>query len=258
MQTTITSDHRRLGDWALEARISAEDRARRQASVFHQTLQLSTTLDGPNFRKIALADLQRMSLLIDEFFFDGRLLPLARREGLRFKLSQRMTKTAGRTTMFHAANGQRRHYEVTLSTTLLFQTFLDVHRPIAVTGLICHSRLEAMQRVVEHELLHLLELMVWNQSACHLPQFQKMAGGLFGHRSHQHELITQTERAADRYGVRLGARVAFHVDGQRIIGIVNRITRRATVLVPDPAGEPFSDGRRYRRYYVPLAALRPA
>ena len=39
-------------------------------------------------------------------------------------------------------------------------------------------------------------------------------------------------------------------------GRVNRITRRATVLVPNPAGQKFSDGKRYSRYYVPLERLR--
>jgi hypothetical protein len=36
---------------------------------------------------------------------------------------------------------------------------------------------------------------------------------------------------------------------------VNRVTKRATVLVPDPAGLEFSDGTRYRPYYVPLSLL---
>jgi hypothetical protein len=242
---------------ALAVDLPASDRQRRQSLVLQQTLALSTTLDSPNFRRLAVADLQRMSLLIDEQFFNGRLLPLARREGLQFQLSRRMTKTAGKTTMYRATATNSRRFEVALSTTLLFQTFLDIHRPILVTGLPCKTRLEAMQRIVEHELLHLLELMVWNQSACHRRKFQSMASGLFGHRSHQHELITQAERAVGRYGVRLGDRVAFQCGGQRLVGTVNRITRRATVLVQDPSGEPFNDGQRYRRYYVPLADLQP-
>jgi len=38
-------------------------------------------------------------------------------------------------------------------------------------------------------------------------------------------------------------------------GTVNRITKRATVLVEDPEGEPYSDGKRYRKYLVPLQLL---
>ena len=42
------------------------------------------------------------------------------------------------------------------------------------------------------------------------------------------------------------------------MGRVNRLTKRATVLVEDPEGERFSDGRSYRRYYVPILQLRSA
>jgi hypothetical protein len=46
-------------------------------------------------------------------------------------------------------------------------------------------------------------------------------------------------------------------EGKRLEGRVNRITTRATVLVEDAEGQPFSDGRRYKTYYVPLPLLTP-
>jgi hypothetical protein len=60
-----------------------------------------------------------------------------------------------------------------------------------------------------------------------------------------------------KFGVRPGRRVRFRFHGRELAGIVNRITRRATVLVEDPKGEPFSDGRRYLTYYVPPEMLKP-
>jgi len=41
----------------------------------------------------------------------------------------------------------------------------------------------------------------------------------------------------------------------RHVGRVNRITRRATVLVENPHGALYSAGKRYRTYYVPLPML---
>jgi hypothetical protein len=41
-----------------------------------------------------------------------------------------------------------------------------------------------------------------------------------------------------------------------LTGRVNRLTKRATVLVEAPEGESFSDGHRYRKYYVPIVHLR--
>ena len=58
-------------------------------------------------------------------------------------------------------------------------------------------------------------------------------------------------------GVVVGSQVAFTMDGQRLVGRVNRITKRATVLVSDPGGQPYSDGSRYTKYYVPLNGLTP-
>jgi len=55
--------------------------------------------------------------------------------------------------------------------------------------------------------------------------------------------------------VRPGDRVRFEFQGEHHEGVVNRITRRATVLVDDPGGAVYDDGFRYRKYYIPLALL---
>ena len=49
--------------------------------------------------------------------------------------------------------------------------------------------------------------------------------------------------------------MTFIYEGRPLTGRVNRLTKRATVLVEDAEGERFSDGRRYRRYYVPIVHL---
>ena len=49
--------------------------------------------------------------------------------------------------------------------------------------------------------------------------------------------------------------VSFELDGRHPFGRVNRITRRATVLVEDPRGMLFDDGKRYLTFYVPLPLL---
>ena len=112
-----------------------------------------------------------------------------------------------------------------------------------------------MQRVVEHELVHLAEMLIWDASSCSQRRFHGIANRFFGHSRHQHDLITQTERAARKFRLATGSRVRFEFEGKSYTGTVNRITRRATVLVEDPKGERFTDGKRYRRFYVPLESL---
>jgi hypothetical protein len=108
---------------------------------------------------------------------------------------------------------------------------------------------------MEHELVHLLEMVLWNDSSCSRGRFQNIARRFCGHLAFQHDLTTQTERAATKFNVRIGQNVRFQTDEGWKNGVVNRITRRATVLVRDPRGEMFTDGHRYVRYYVPLERL---
>lgn len=248
-----------LGRFFLTNSPRMKDIRAKQQTIFENVLRLSRCMDGPNFTRVGRDDLQRMALLYDDLFFESRLIRSARIEGISFGWSSRMTKNAGKT-VTHYPNGKgqnKRRFEIILSSTLLFQTFNDVQREVEVTGHKCTNRLEAMQRVVEHELVHLAEMLVWDDSSCSRRRFHGIANRFFIHTEHRHDLITQAERAARKYRLAPGSRVTFRFEGKTLIGFVNRITRRATVLVEDPKGESFTDGKRYRRYYVPLENLQP-
>lgn len=229
--------------------------------IGQQVLSRSRVMQSPNFTVTNAADLQRMAEQYDRLFLEDHCLTIARHFGMQFRWSKRMTSTGGktvRTTHFDRASGiQRTRYEIVLSAPLLFQTFGDLQRPIRVTGVLCTDRLQAMQRILEHEMIHLVEMLIWNDSCCAAQRFQSITGRLFGHTEHKHDLITQQERAARKFNIRVGSRVSFHHEGKRYIGTVNRITRRATVLVADASGTLYNDGGRYRKYYVPLSHLQP-
>ncbi len=134
-------------------------------------------------------------------------------------------------------------------------TFQDVRRGVVVAGLQCRDRLEALLRIMEHELVHLAELVTWDESSCSAYRFRKIARNMFGHTDTSHFLVTPREHAAATHGIRVGSIVWFDFDGRRFSGKVNRVHHRATVLVEDPSGRPYSDGKRYQKFYVPLAQL---
>jgi hypothetical protein len=228
-----------------------------QREIHEQTLRLSRSMDRPNFTRVGRDDLVRMIRMYDERFFAGQILPVAEAEGLSFGLSSRMTRVAGKL-VTHYPDGDhdgRRQFELVLSSTLLFQTFEDAGQAVEVTGRRCRDRLEAMQRVAEHELVHLVEMVIWNDGNCSQGRFQSIAHRYFAHTDYRHALITQRERAAIKFNIRVGDQVKFAYEGKEMTGRVNRITRRATILVPSADGERFSDGGRYVRYYVPLEWL---
>ena len=227
--------------------------------IYEQMLLTSRSMDGPNFAKVSREDVSRLIRMYDDRFFGGKIVPTAAAEGLTFDVSSRMTSIAGKLVTQYPQNSYEglRKFSLVLSSTLLFQTFEEVtSRPIEVAGCVCHDRLEAMQRIAEHEFVHLVEMLIWNDGNCSEARFQSIATRYFGHRDYQHNLITQRERAAVKFNIRVGDRVAFVHDGQPMRGRVNRITRRATVLVPNARGERFNDGHRYSRFYVPLERLK--
>tara|TARA_R110002049_G_scaffold72490_2_gene187156 strand:+ start:175990 stop:176832 length:843 start_codon:yes stop_codon:yes gene_type:complete len=247
----------RLAEFVSGQEIDERESRRRQREIYDQTLLLSRAIDRPNFSRVSSDDVARMVRMYDERFFGGMIVPTAEAEGLTFKVSSRMTRIAGKLVTHYPGGNHngRRKFELVLSSTLLFQTFEDVNRPVEVTGCRCANRLEAMQRVTEHELVHLVEMLIWNDGNCSQSRFQSIAKRHFNHTDYQHDLITQRERAAAKFNIRVGDTVRFAHDGRYLTGRVNRITRRATILVPHAQGERFSDGGRYLRFYVPLEKL---
>jgi hypothetical protein len=244
----------------LKLRHSAEDVAAK-ASIIHRTLlEGSPHFRSANFEEIAPTDLRRLFDLYDHEFFGGLLEAMLREDRafpMGFRLSSRMTNAGGKTIRRTLTSPKPSvSYEIAISTLLLFETFHQVDRPVEVVGLICRDRLEALQRIFEHELLHLAEFLSTGQSNCRAALFQTLAGSLFGHKAVVHNLVTPREIAATNHAIRIGDTVAFDFEGKTHVGRVNRITRRATILVEDPTAPLFSNGKRYATFYIPLDLLR--
>ena len=234
------------------SRVSAETRL-----IYDHVLKESPYLTAGNFTTIHTSDLKRLFAEYDRRFFKAQIGPTLGRTPLRFRLSKRMTRAGGKTTQYGGPNHPSYPlYEISVSTTLLFQCFAgEDHRSITVSGVTCHDRMEALQRIMEHELVHLLEMLLWTKSSCSAGRFQSIASRFFGHKGNTHELITPGERALVKFGIKPGAHVRFCFDGAHHTGIVTRITKRATVLVRDGGGVLHTDGNRYSTFYVPVEWL---
>jgi len=129
-----------------------------------------------------------------------------------FRLSKRITSAAGATKYrrLPASSGEtdayRPLFELVIAIDLLFRQFKSGDRQVHVNGLECSDRLEVLQRVFEHELTHMLELMVWESSSCKKSRFHKMAQHIFGHTEFTHQLITSKERARSEHTYKLAVR----------------------------------------------------
>lgn len=253
----------RLHDIVVNRKLTLPELDKRRTAVEELLLQSSKHVFARNFQSISSEDLGTLFQAIDELYFDGCITAVNERYAdrpLQFRLSTRMTSTGGTTTM-RLRRGPRtnRHFEIAVATTPLFETF-RVEESTHVGGLLCHNRLEALQRIMEHEVVHLVELLLWEQSNCSAFRYKEMVGRLFGHSESNHRMLTPRDVARKRIGLKIGDRVIFEIDGHRLRGTINRISKRATVLVPSSAAGSirFNDGNFYLKYYVPLHRLRPA
>ena len=245
-QTRVRDRHQRLSE-----------------EVYQHMIRNSESITKPNFTSISPADLGLLFQINDELFFNGmagRCCEQKAERPLSFRLSTRMTNAGGTTTMFRS--GSRRkpkfEYEIAIATTPLFGTFskqTGVGSSV-VGGLPCHDRLQALQRIMEHEMIHLIEMLIWDDSNCQARPFKQIVNRFFGHTESNHQLLRPKDIARQQLGVGVGDTVSFKHRGNQITGLINRITKRATILVADPNGTQYTDGKNYQTYYVPLHRLR--
>lgn len=240
----------------LTDRLDRRERNRRQVIVHEFMLRNSESIRRPNFEQLSCADLGLLFQVTDEQFFQGKLCRACETTArpLKFRLSRRMTTSGGMTTMQQVAHDAK-DFEIAIATTPLFQSF-QRNESSKVGGRVCRNRLEALQRIMEHEMIHLAEMLVWDDSNCSAQRFKSISRRFFGHTESNHQLLTPRDIAKSKYKINTGDHVAFNLDGSILNGVVNRITKRATVLVFDHRGTLYTDGKRYLKYYVPVCQLK--
>lgn len=246
---------------AADRKIKTVRRKAMQRDVFEHLLLNSPNIRVANFDVISAADLGMLFQVTDELFFAGDIARYVEKhyaKPLTFRLSTRMTTAGGTTTMVRPGTREREtEFEIAIATTPLFGTFKH-ERHAKVGGVRCSSRLEALQRIMEHEIVHLIELLGTGDSNCQAGPFRTLVRNYFGHRESNHQLLTPADVARKQLGIRCGDEVTFKIEGTSHTGFVNRITKRATVLVKDPSGTEYTDGHRYAKFYVPLPMLKRA
>lgn len=76
--------------------------------------------------------------------------------------------------------------------TIPIEPFRTINGPTNVAGHICKDQLECLQRVIEHEMTHLIIFMLCGDSFVmnqHNELFMKMVSDLFGHTDHRHYIF---------------------------------------------------------------------
>ena len=229
--------------------------AKRRSQIFTSLLSQSKKVSRPNFCRIDPEDLAVLFEFYDRIFFKGWLSDAVDKLGYKppsFRLSTKMTRKGGSFVIYSS-----RKLQITIAISLLYQQFKNSKSAVIVNGLTCSNRLTALQAVFEHEITHLAETLLWARTSCKKARFKEMAYSVFGHTEYVHKMLTTDRLAMLEHGIEVGTKVIFKLKGQEYQGFVNRITKRATVLVEHTNGLLYSDKRKYKKYLVPLADLKP-
>src|SRR5262245_20559167 len=134
-----------------QVRLSPSEITAKSRLVYDRAIHQSRCLQRGNFESIEPRDLQLLFDACDEIYLGGAIRRALGAEPLRFRLSRRLTSAAGQTTRRSVRIDRltkRRDFEITISTTLLFQSFLESGRTVSASGVECRNRLEALQRVL--------------------------------------------------------------------------------------------------------------
>ena len=228
-----------------------EEIRKKTKKIYLEIISESENIDKGNFSAIAPADLYYMFKLYDLYFFGG-FFGRNYKDKVFFRFSRRMTRSAGKVEF-----GKDEIFTMVLSADLFFQSFGEVKREIKVNGVVCRNRLEALMRVFEHEVIHIVERIIFKTSDCKGEYFKILAYNIFGHTDTGHDLVVQAERAEKKFSLKVGDEVSFEYNGEVCYGVISRITKRATVMVRNLNGcYADKDGHRYHKIYVPLPFLK--
>ena len=231
--------------------LPAGDIATRRARVRSALLAEFPQLGDVPVAQLPLRALTSMLALYDEAFFAG--LFAARLPQLRVVPSSRMTRCAGKFCVTQEA-GRAPVVEIRMSTDFLFRLQKG---PFLVNGISAPDVLDAFLLVFEHELCHAAEWALHGRCTAHQKVFRDLSRGLFLHRTCTHALPTRVQEAEAR-GLGLGQSVRFEYEGKTLRGVVSRIGKTASVMVPARHGAWHDKrGSRYDKYTVPLSMLNP-
>lgn len=231
---------------------------KKRESIRNELFSLSKNITSGKITRISNMDLSILFQLYDKYFFNHYFRNNFK-DKIIFVLSKKLTTNAG-SLSYHKNNKSfspdKITYTLKIGVNFIFK-YYTLNRNKPVSGIISKDALEALQLVFEHEICHLIEYHLLNYSSCKKVFFLTISNNIFGHKETFHALPSEKEIAYKKYNLKIGDEVYFKNNNITLKGIINRITKRATVMVPDKNGIYMNkNGERFIKWYVPLSELK--
>jgi hypothetical protein len=216
-----------------------------------------------NFLSLDPRQLKIMFMLYDEHVFDGQLKTKISEEHSKVNFTittdpnirSRKTTFAGCCTCIPIAVGEDgaliASYDFEFPADFYYSLFTDPSvKVLNVNGLKRRNRLECLQVVFEHELIHLI-MMLWDYDekisegplkihyTSHGTIFRKAVYSYFGHTSVKHRMLCgdASGDSKERGSITIGSRVTFKdAMGRVYIGIVSKRSSEKIKVLTDDGG----------------------
>lgn len=189
--------------------------------------------------------------LYDIYFLDNYINNNLERK-VKVSLSNRMTSSAGKTIFKRC--GEVLSCEIRVSIYLL--SLIDKKKnSVKICGIETSDVLEALMLILEHELCHIIEFLLYGNSNCKAKRFKIMAWKFFRHIKSYHEILSYNKKTSNckSLNIKKGDTIRFIHKKIEYIGIVVNINKRYTVMVESINGI-YEDkyGVKYNKWYVPI------
>lgn len=248
---------RSIAEEFMKIEIPADEIKKKRASIASLFIEKSANVKSSYITSISAYDLRILYEIYDKVFLQDWFRRNYKGK-MKFSLSGRMTKSAGKTICPKNISSMEPE-KVVLEIRIGIDFFLGrghLATGCNVCGLETGSSLEALLLVFEHEICHALEILLFGKSSCRGERFKKMAANLFGHKESSHKMPTNRQIAQSVFGFSVGDSVSFKYKEKQLRGLLYNIKKRAVVIVPDKNGQLIDrEGVRYSKYYVPLKML---
>jgi hypothetical protein len=225
--------------------------------IKNKLFENSANIKQVDFNQVCNSDLYLLYKLYDEIFLNSWFAENFKGK-ITFKFSKQLTRAAGNTTTkkhIEKIKPEEVEFQIKVSLNHLFN-FDKIDRDKYVGGIQAKSKLHSLMLVFEHEICHVIEFLICKKSSCKKEPFKKLIFNLFGQNESTHKLVTSREASFAEYGLVVGNKVTFEFQGKQIIGIINNINKRATVMSQNNKGNYMDrNGQHYIKYYIPLNCL---
>lgn len=186
-------------------------------------------------------DLSELKDLYDKYFFANRIQKLLGKTNstLNFVFSS-YTKTGG------SCSKKGSDYIIKIPIVLFQNLFQKGEKNLLVNGILCANKLECLQIVFEHELIHLLMFLYYYDNKpsygqptdtfnSHGELFRSMTYMYFCHTDHKHSLFNgEASDKIKKEDIILGLRIKYQSkDGNEYHGNVSKINPKSAKIVLD-------------------------